>query len=125
MIVVQAEGCAPIVRAYEAGADRAEPWEHASTIAPGIRVPAAFADDLILQAVRNSHGDAVAVSDDEIRAAILEVTRAEGIDVCPEGAATFAGLRKLIAAGRIDADSRIVLFNTGTGLKHPELRVTS
>jgi threonine synthase len=125
MIVVQAEGCAPIVRAYEAGADRAEPWENATTIAPGIRVPAAFADDLILQAVRASEGDAIAVSDEQIRSAILEVTRAEGIDVCPEGAATFAGMRQLIEGGRLDADSRIVLFNTGTGLKHPELRVTS
>jgi threonine synthase len=113
------------VRAYEAGAERATPWADAATIAPGIRVPAAFADDLILQAVRESGGDAVAVSDDEIRSAILDVTRSEGIDVCPEGAATVAGLRKLIAGGRIDADSRIVLFNTGTGLKHPELRVTS
>jgi threonine synthase len=125
MIVVQAEGCAPIVRAYEAGAERAEPWEDAATIAPGIRVPSAFADDLILQAVRESDGDAVAVSDDEIRSAILDVTRSEGIDVCPEGAATVAGLRKLLAEDRIDGDSRIVLFNTGTGLKHPELRVTS
>jgi threonine synthase len=125
MIVVQSEGCAPIVRAYEAGADRAEAWENAATIAPGIRVPSAFADDLILQAVRASGGDAITVSDDDIRGAILEVTRAEGIDVCPEGAATFAGMRKLIAGGRLDADSRIVLFNTGTGLKHPELRVTS
>ena len=125
MIVVQSEGCAPIVRAYDAGADRADPWEDAATIAPGIRVPAAFADDLILQSVRESNGDAITVSDDEIRDAILEVTRSEGIDVCPEGAATFAGMRKLIAAGRLDADSRIVLFNTGTGLKHPELRVTS
>ena len=88
-------------------------------------MPSAFADDLILQAVRASRGDAITVSDDEIRGAILEVTRAEGIDVCPEGAATFAGMRKLIAGGRLDADSRIVLFNTGTGLKHPELRATS
>ena len=125
MIVVQAEGCAPIVRAYEAGAERADPWEDAATIAPGIRVPAAFADDLILQAVRASEGDAIAVSDEQIRSAILEVTRAEGIDVCPEGAATFAGMRQLVEGGRLDADSRIVLFNTGTGLKHPELRVTS
>ena len=125
MIVVQSEGCAPIVRAYEAGADRADPWEDAATIAPGIRVPAAFADDLILQAVRESGGDAIAVSDDEIRGAILEITRSEGIDVCPEGAATLAGMRKLIAGDRLDAGSRIVLFNTGTGLKHPELRVTA
>lgn len=123
MIVVQSEGCAPIVRAYEAGADRAEPWEDAATIAPGIRVPVAFADDLILQAVRESKGDAITVSDDEIRSAIVDVTRSEGIDVCPEGAATLAGLRKLIAGQRIDAGSRIVLFNTGTGMKHPELRV--
>ena len=125
MIVVQSEGCAPIVRAYEAGADRAEPWEDAATIAPGIRVPVAFADDLILQAVRASNGDAITVSDDEIRSAIVDVTRSEGIDVCPEGAATLAGLRKLIAEQRIDAGSRIVLFNTGTGMKHPELRVTA
>jgi threonine synthase len=123
MIVVQSEGCAPIVRAFEAGAERAEPWEDAATIAPGIRVPAAFADDLILQAVRESKGDAITVSDDEIRSAIVDVTRSEGIDVCPEGAATLAGLRKLIAEQRIDAGSRIVLFNTGTGMKHPELRV--
>jgi threonine synthase len=123
MIVVQSEGCAPIVRAFEAGADRAEPWENAVTIAPGIRVPVAFADDLILQAVRESKGDAITVSDHEIRAAILDVTRSEGIDVCPEGAATLAGLRKLIVEQRIDAGSRIVLFNTGTGMKHPELRV--
>ena len=123
MIVVQSEGCAPIVRAFEAGADRAEPWENAATIAPGIRVPAAFADDLILQAVRASKGDAITVSDDEIRSSILELTRSEGIDACPEGAATLAGLRRLIAEQRIDAGSRIVLFNTGTGLKHPELRV--
>ncbi len=123
MIVVQSEGCAPIVRAFEAGADRAEPWENATTIAPGIRVPVAFADDLILQAVRASKGDAITVSDDEIRSAILDITRSEGIDVCPEGAATLAGLRKLIAEQRIDAGSRIVLFNTGTGMKHPELRV--
>jgi threonine synthase len=125
MVVVQSEGCAPIVRAFEAGADRAEPWENAATIAPGIRVPVAFADDLILQAVRASEGDAITVGDDEIRSAILDVTRSEGIDVCPEGAATLAGLRKLIAEQRIDAGSRIVLFNTGTGMKHPELRVTA
>ena len=123
MIVVQSEGCAPIVRAFEAGADRAEPWENAATIAPGIRVPVAFADDLILQAVRESKGDAITVSDDEIRAAIRDITILEGIDVCPEGAATLAGLRKLISEQRIDAGLRIVLFNTGTGMKHPELRV--
>jgi threonine synthase len=83
----------------------------------------AFADDLILQVVRESKGDAITVSDDEIRAAICDITITEGIDVCPEGAASLAGLRKLISEQRIDASSRIVLFNTGTGMKHPELRV--
>ena len=122
MIVVQAEGCAPIVRAFEASAERAEPWEGAATIAPGIRVPAPFADDLILRAVRESGGDAIAVTDDEIRLAAGEIAMAEGIDACPEGAATWAGAKRLIAAGRLNAASRIVLFNTGTGLKHPELR---
>ena len=122
MIAVQAEGCAPIVRAFECGAERAEPWEDASTIAPGIRVPAPFADDLMLRVLRQSDGDAVAVSDDEIRAAVREIAATEGIDACPEGAATLAGLKRLLTAGRIDGSARIVLFNTGTGLKHPELR---
>lgn len=125
MIVVQAEGCAPIVRAFTTGAARAEPWEHASTIAPGIRVPAAFADDLILHAIRESNGDAIAVTDTAIQTAISDITRTEGIDACPEGAATFAGLQNLIAERRVDPDAQIILFNTGTGLKHPELRSTS
>ena len=125
MIVVQAEGCAPIVKAFDEGALRAEPWENAATLAPGIRVPAAFADDLILQSVRESNGDAITVNDHEITTAITEITQSEGIDVCPEGAATFAALRKLIMEKRLNKDSKIVLFNTGTGLKHPELRTTS
>ena len=122
MIVVQAEGCAPIVRAFEAGEERAEPWEDAMTLAPGIRVPAPFADDLILRAVRASGGDCVAVSDEAIVAAMRELATTEGIDACPEGAATLAGLRTLLAGGRGDESASIVLFNTGTGLKHPELR---
>ena len=125
MIVVQAEGCAPIVKAFDEGALRAEPWENAATLAPGIRVPAAFADDLILQSVRESNGDAITVNDHEITTAITEITQSEGIDVCPEGAATFAALRILIMEKRLNKDSKIVLFNTGTGLKHPELRTTS
>ena len=122
MIVVQAEGCAPIVKAFNEGSLRAEPWKNATTLAPGIRVPAAFADDLILQAIRESNGDAITVNDHEITNAIPEITQSEGIDVCPEGAATFAALRKLITGKSINKDSKIVLFNTGTGLKHPELR---
>ena len=122
MVAVQAEGCAPIVRAFDAGAERAEPWEHPSTIAPGIRVPAPFADDLILRTLRASGGTALTVTDGEIVAAVGEISRLAGIDACPEGAACFAALRKLAAQGEIGRDERIVLFNTGTGLKHPELR---
>jgi threonine synthase len=122
MVAVQAEGCAPIVRAFEAGDDRATAWEQPSTIAPGIRVPAPFADDLILNTLRASDGEAVAVGDGAIRSAMAEIGRLTGVDACPEGAATLAGLRKLLATGRIDPEASIVLFNTGTGLKHPELR---
>jgi threonine synthase len=110
------------VRAFEAGEERATPWEDPSTIAPGIRVPAPFADDLILQTLRAGEGEAIAVEDGAIRSAIAEIGRLSGIDACPEGAATLAGLRKLLAAGRVDPAATIVLFNTGTGLKHPELR---
>ncbi len=122
MVAVQAEGCAPIVRAFEAGAERAEPWEHPRTIAPGIRVPAPFADDLILRTLRASGGTALTVTDGEIVAAVGEIGRLAGIDACPEGAACFAALRKLATQGAVGRDERIVLFNTGTGLKHPELR---
>jgi len=122
MIAVQAEGCQPIVRALDAGADRAEPWVDASTVAPGIRVPGPFADDLILQALRESGGTAIAVSDAEIIQSMHEMARAEGVDACPEGAATLVGLRKLLASGSVQRDEHVVLFNTGTGLKHPELR---
>ena len=122
MFVVQAAGCAPIVRAWSAGAERAEPWEQAATIAPGIRVPAPFADDLILRTLRDSCGTAVAVPDGSIVASMRRFGRVEGIDACPEGAATLAGLELLLADGTLSGDERIVLFNTGTGLKHPELR---
>ena len=122
LVAVQASGCAPVVRAFEAGAARAEPWEDAHTLAPGIRVPRPFADDLILQSLYASGGDAVAVEDEEIRAAIAEMIAGEGIDAAPEGAATWAALKKMVDAGKVGADERIVLFNCGTGLKHPELR---
>ena len=122
MFAIQAEGCAPIVRAWEAGAERADPWQAPETIAPGIRVPGPFADDLILMALRESGGSAVAVADGSIVESMREISRMEGIDACPEGAATLAGLRVLLANGAIARDEEIVLFNTGTGLKHPELR---
>jgi threonine synthase len=121
VISVQAEGCAPIVRAYEAGERYAETWQDAQTIAPGIRVPAAIADYLILDAVRESGGTAVAVSDDEILSAMSEMARLEGIFAAPEGAATLAGYRKLVASGRLDPAESVVLFQTGSGLKTHEL----
>ena len=122
MIAVQADGCAPIVRAFDAGAERATPWENPATIAPGIRVPGPFADDLILRVIRESNGVAVTVTDDEILLAIRDVARFSGVDACPEGAACFAALRGLVASGAVQGNESVVLFNTGTGLKHPELR---
>jgi threonine synthase len=119
MVAVQAAGCAPIVRAYDGGEEHAPRWEDAHTIAAGIRVPQAIGDFLILRAVRESGGFAVAVSDDAIAAAIGEVARAEGFLLCPEGAATYAALKRGIADGRIRRDERVVLFNCATGLKYP------
>ena len=119
MVAVQAEGCAPIVRAYEAGTEHAERIENAYTIAWGIRVPAAIGDFLILRAVRDSGGFAAAVSDAEIETALAEVARRDGLLLCPEGAATYAAYRNAIADGRIDAGERVVLFNCASGLKYP------
>lgn len=120
MVAVQSEGCAPIVRAFEQGTEHAEPWENARTMASGIRVPAAVGDFLILQAVRESGGTAVTVSDEEIDQGTRLITEQEGLFVCPEGGAVVAGLRKLLARGRVRPEERVVLFNTGTGLKYPE-----
>ena len=119
MVAVQASGCAPIVKAYEQGADHAEPWQDAHTIAAGIRVPAALGDFLILNAVRESDGFAVAVDDDLIQAAQEECAKEEGILLCPEGAATLAAYKQELASGRIDKSERAVLFNCATGLKYP------
>ncbi|MGZ5844875.1 MAG: threonine synthase [Xanthobacteraceae bacterium] len=119
MVAVQAAGCAPIVRAYDAGSEHAPRWEDAQTVAAGIRVPQAIGDFLILRAVRESGGFAIAVADDAITAAIEEVARAEGLLLCPEGAATYAALKQGIADGRIHHDERALLFNCATGLKYP------
>ena len=119
MIAVQAEGCAPIVRAYEAGQDHAEPWQDAATIAAGIRVPVAIGDFLILRAVRESGGFATAVSDAAITDAQAKVARSTGTLLCPEGAATFAAWRQAVDSGRIEHNARCVLFNCATGLKYP------
>ena len=121
MVSVQAEGCAPIVRAFEQGGDRAEPWQDARTVADGLRVPRAIGDFLILDALRRSGGTAIAVSDTEMVAAMRELGAAEGISAAPEGGATLAALRRLLADGTIAPSDRVVLFNTGGALKYLEL----
>ena len=118
MVAVQSEGCAPIVRAFQEGADHAEPWQNADTIAAGIRVPSAIGDYLILQALRESGGTAVAVSDQEILRNVQVMASAEGIYPCPEGAATLAGLKQLLEEGAIDPSATIVLLNTGSAYKY-------
>jgi threonine synthase len=119
MVAVQASGCAPMVRAYEQGEEHAPRWENAATIASGIRVPQAVGDFLILRAVRESNGYAVAVSDEAISAGLDEVAREDGFLMCPEGAATYAAWKQGIADGRIRKDERALLFNCATGLKYP------
>ncbi|MFQ6053064.1 MAG: threonine synthase [Candidatus Bathyarchaeia archaeon] len=121
MVSVQAEGCAPIPRAYREGREESEFWEGAETLAAGLRVPKALGDFLILRAVRESGGTALAVSDEEIMDAVGLMARREGIFACPEGAATLAALRRMIDEGQVDRDERVVLFNTGSGLKYTDL----
>jgi len=118
MVSVQAAGCAPVVRAFESGALFCDFWTNASTVASGLRVPKSFADSIILQDIRDSHGTAVSVSDEELLASQRELGRAEGIFAAPEGAATLAALKKLIQQKWVDPQERIVLFNTGSGLKY-------
>jgi threonine synthase len=119
MYAVQAEGCAPIVRAFEAGLEEAERWEDAHTAAAGIRVPKALGDFLILRAVRESRGAALAVSEAEIAAAVADTAGGDGLLLCPEGGATVAAWRRALAAGLVGAEERVVLFNCATGLKYP------
>ncbi len=118
MVAVQATGCAPMVKAYEDGVEHAPRWENAETIAWGIRVPQAVGDFLILRAVRESGGYAMAVTDDAIQAGLDEVARDEGFLLCPEGAATYAAWQQSLAEGRIEPTDRSVLFNCATGLKY-------
>ena len=120
MVTVQSEGCAPIVRAFEEGRRHAEEFQNAATVASGLRVPKAIGDFLILDALRESGGTAVAVSDDELLAAVREIGAAEGLFVAPEGAACLPALRKLIERGDVGRDERVVLFNTGAGVKYLE-----
>jgi threonine synthase len=120
MVCVQAEQCAPIVKAYQEGKPEAAPWKHAATIAAGIRVPAAVGDFLMLRVLRESEGAAVAVSDRELLDGVGLLARTEGIFACPEGGATVAALRRMVERGRLARDARVVLFNTGTGFKYLE-----
>ena len=119
MVAVQASGCAPMVRAWEEGAVHARRWENATTVAAGIRVPAAIGDFLILRAVRESGGYAVAVEDEAIDAARARAASRDGLLLCPEGAATLAAYEQGLAAGQVGRDERVVLFNCGSGLKYP------
>ena len=120
MYTVQAEGCAPIVRAFVNGWDEAPEFENAQTVASGLRVPRAIGDFIMLDILRRSGGGAVAVSDREMLAAARELGAAEGIFAAPEGAACLPALRKLMASGQVHESDRIVLFNTGAGVKYLE-----
>jgi threonine synthase len=118
MVTVQADTCAPIVRAFEQGAERAEMWQNARTCADGLRVPKAIGDFLILRAIRESGGTALAVSDAEMVQGMRAMGAFEGVSAAPEGGATLAALRKLQAFGLVKADDCVVLFNTGGALKY-------
>lgn len=121
MVVVQADGCAPIVKAFAEGATEAPLWPDAQTLASGLRVPKAFADFMILQAVRESGGTALAVSDADMLRAQRRLATTEGIFACPEGAATLAALERLVEQRWVQPHERVVLFNTGSGLKYADL----
>lgn len=119
MVAVQAAGCAPIVKAWEDGAEHAELWTDIQTMPTGIRVPAAIGDFVILRSVRDSDGFAIAVSDEEITAAQSRVPAVDGLLLCPEGAATVAAYLRALDEGRIERSDRAVLWNCGSGLKYP------
>ena len=118
MVVAQADGCAPIVRAFTAGETKAIPWENPTTHASGLRVPGPLGDRLILRALRESRGEAHAVSEDAIRAGTLRLSRASGVDAAPEGGCALAVTEELVAAGRIPRDAEVLVFNTGSGASY-------
>jgi len=120
MVVVQASGCAPVVKAFKEGKNSVDPWPNPTTVASGLRVPKPIGDELMLKVLRISEGTALAVDDEAIRREIFEMGRNEGIFFSPEGAATIAALRKLKAEGWLGEDQSIVVFNTGSGLKYVE-----
>lgn len=120
LVSVQVAGCAPVVRAFDEGAPKAQPWANAATVASGLRVPSPFADTLILAAIRDSGGTAVAVSEEDMLDAMNDVAALEGVFACPEGAATLAALRQLRRSGEVQASDRVVIYDTGSGLKYLE-----
>jgi threonine synthase len=120
MVSVQAEGCAPIPKAIAEGKDVSVRFENAHTYASGLRVPKAYADDLILKILRASKGEAVTVTDDEMRRGVVELASHEGLFAAPEGGAAWEAVKKLVAEDRVEADERIVVFDTGTGYKYVE-----
>jgi threonine synthase len=124
MFAVQAQGCAPIVRAFGQGRDRAEEWESSQTIASGLRVPSAIGDFMMLQVLRESRGAALAVSDSEMLVAMRELAETEGMLTSPEGGATLAALKKLLSDGLLAASESIVLFLTASGHKYQEVLET-
>ena len=121
MFAVQSEICAPIVRAFELGQEFADPWENAKTLASGIRVPSAIGDYLILNSLRESGGGAITVSDEEILAMMRVVGSLEGLFLCPEGAATAVAAQHLLQSGILSEDEKVLLLNTGTGLKYLDM----
>lgn len=120
MVSVQSATCSPIIRAFEKGERFAAEFENAATAASGLRVPKAIGDFLILDAIRQSRGTAIAVTDEELLRAVSEIGKLEGIFAAPEGAACLPALRILIANGLVNPGERVVLFNTGSGIKYLE-----
>jgi threonine synthase len=120
-IAVQSTGCQPIVKAFQEGKTTSEPWPNAKTVADGLRVPHPFADYLILQAIRETGGTALAVEDQEMVDAMYEIAAAEGVIACPEGAAILVALKRLLDQGFLSPDQSIVLLNTGSGYKYLDL----
>jgi threonine synthase len=118
---VQSSGCAPIVRAFENGASVSEAWENAGTFASGLRVPKAYGDSIMLEILRESGGIAVAIPDEEILASLKDWAKNEGIFLSPEGATATAAYDHLISTGFLKPKDRVVLFNTGAGLKYTDV----
>jgi threonine synthase len=124
MVSVQAENCAPIVRAFQQGTEKAQPWENASTVADGLRVPRAIGDFLILRAVRESGGTALAVTDRSMVDGMLAIGKHAGVSAAPEGGAALVAIQRLVADGAIKPHESVVLFNTGGALKYLDVLAT-